>query len=244
VQSAKLRVEIADLGLSLARSDGATRAALALGAAYGGERTITIGFGGVRVVRPGTVTKMIRYAARLLEPWGAEARVELRGLRPAARRTILVAVAADPELSVTAVARRGVVVAPAPAPDEWLRANTADVGLSANRRKMVLLAGRDGEQCIWCGKELTHRCPDATVDHVVCRSRGGSNSLENLVLACAACNHRRADAPAEAWLERCIALGAAVDTAAVAAAIRRSGRGERQRRRRLAAEAAAWAEAA
>jgi hypothetical protein len=239
VQAAKLRVEIAELGLSLARSDGATQAALALGAAYAGERTITIGFGGVRVVRPGAVTKMVRYAARLLEPWGSEARVELRGLRPAARRTVLVAVAADPELAVAAVARRGVVVAPAP--DDWLRTNAAYVGLSANRRKMVLLETRDGEQCIWCGKALTHRCPDATVDHVVCRSRGGSNSLENLVLACADCNHRRADAPADVWLERCIELGLAVDTAAVSAALRRSQRDRTRRRRR---DAIRWAEAA
>ncbi len=209
---AKLRLELSELGLSLARSDAGNQAALAIGAAYGGERTIAIGFGGVRVVRPGAVTRMLRYAARLLEPWGCEARVELRGLRPAARRTVLYAVAADPELSVTAVARRGVVLAPAP--DDWLRANAAYVDLSTNRRKMALLGSRDGEQCIWCGKALTHRSADATVDHVVCRSRGGSNSLENLVLACAACNHHRADAPAEAWLERCIATGAAVDTAA------------------------------
>jgi HNH endonuclease len=241
VHSAKLRLEIADLGLSLARSDAGAQAALALGAAYRGERTIAIGFGGVRVVRAAAVTKMLQYAARLLEPWGCEARLELRGLRPAARRTVLMAVAAEAELAVTAVARRGIVVAPAP--DEWLRSNAVYAGLSANRRKMVLLGGRDGERCIWCGKELSYRSPDATVDHVVCRSRGGSNSIENLVLACAACNHRRADAPVEEWLERCLALELDVDTAALTAAIRRSERDRRQRRRRYAA-VDLWAEAA
>lgn len=30
-----------------------------------------------------------------------------------------------------------------------------------------------------------------TLDHVVPRSRGGTNRLKNLVLACATCNHRK-----------------------------------------------------
>jgi hypothetical protein len=235
-----LRVEISELGVSLARSDGGAQAALALAAAYTGERTIAIGFGGVRIVRAGAVARLLRYTARLIEPWGPEGRVELRGLRPAARRTVLAAIAEQPELAVTAVARRGVVVAPAA--DEWLRANAAYASLSANRRKMLLLGSRDGEHCIWCGKPLTHRCADATVDHVVCRSRGGSNALENLVLACAACNHRRADLPADLWLERCVRRGLEVDTAAVSAALRRAQREHRQRRRRAAV--LAWAEAA
>jgi hypothetical protein len=168
----------------------------------------------------------------MLEPWGCEGRVELRGLRPSVRRTVLSAIATQPDLAVTAVARRGVVVAPAA--DEWLRSNAAYAGLSVNRRKMLLLGSRDGEHCIWCGKPLTHRCADATVDHVVCRSHGGSNALENLVLACAACNHKRADLPADLWLERCVQRGLAVDTAAVNAALRRAEREHRQRRRRAA----------
>lgn len=143
---------------------------------------------------------------------------------------MLTAVAEHPDLTLTAVARRGIVLAPAA--DEWLRANAAYVGLSLNRRKMLLLGSRDGERCIWCSKPLTHRCADATVDHVVCRSRGGSNGLENLVLACAACNHLRADMPADAWLERCAELGLAVDTAAATAALRRAGRDQTRRRRR------------
>jgi len=121
VQAAKLRLEIADLGLSRPGATGVRRPRWRSGAAYRGERTIAIGFGGVRVVRAGAVTKLLHYAARLLEPWGTEARVELRGLRPAARRTVLMAVAAEGELAVTALARRGVVVAPAP--DDWLRTN-------------------------------------------------------------------------------------------------------------------------
>jgi len=238
--AATLRVEISDLGVSLARTDGGSQVALTLASAYAGERTIAIGFGGVRVIREGAVTRLLRYTAQLLEPWGTAARVELRGLRPAARRTVLSAIATQPDLAVTAVARRGVVVAPAA--DEWLRANAAYAGLSVNRRKMLLLGSRDGEHCIWCGKPLTHRCPDATVDHVVCRSRGGSNAIENLVLACAACNHRRADLPADLWLERCVQRGLEVDTAAVSAALRRAQREHRQRRRRAAV--LAWAEAA
>jgi len=87
---------------------------------------------------------------------------------------------------------------------------------------MLLLVARDGEHCVWCRQQLTHVSPEATVDHVRCRSRGGSNTLDNLVLACARCNHRRSDQPADAWLWRCVALGLSVDRVAVTAAIRRA----------------------
>lgn len=105
----------------------------------------------------------------------------------------------------------------------------AEPGLAGKRRKMLLLAARDGEHCVWCRRPLSHRSPDATVDHVRCRSQGGGNALENLVLACAPCNHARSDMPAETWLAVRLAAGAAVDYEAVRAAIRRSLRRRRPR---------------
>jgi hypothetical protein len=230
-RASKLRVDLADLGLELARRDTGARAAIALAGLYDGERTIAIGLGGLGVVRPSAIAQVLRSAAHLLGSWGPEARVEIRGLRPSARRVVLAAVEAQRDLTVTALARRAVVVAPAG--DDWLRAHAAYAGLTANRRRMMLLASRDGEHCVWCTKPLTYRCPDATVDHIVCRSRGGSNSLENLVLACARCNHRRADALAETWLENRLASGIEVDTVAARAAIRRAERDFQQRRRRF-----------
>jgi hypothetical protein len=87
---------------------------------------------------------------------------------------------------------------------------------------MLRLTTRDGEHCVWCRRHLTYASLDATVDHIRCRSRGGTNVLDNLVLACAACNHRRSDQTAEAWLWRCLELGLPVDRDAVTAAIRRA----------------------
>ena len=46
---------------------------------------------------------------------------------------------------------------------------------------------RDGGHCVYCGSAAT------SIDHVVPRSRGGEHSWENVVAACARCNHRKAD---------------------------------------------------
>lgn len=40
--------------------------------------------------------------------------------------------------------------------------------------------------CHYCGKKL--KAGDATVDHVIPRSKGGPNSASNFVLSCAPCN--------------------------------------------------------
>lgn len=46
-----------------------------------------------------------------------------------------------------------------------------------------------GKQCHYCGYED----PVMTVDHILPRSRGGDNSLENLIPACRKCNYSRGD---------------------------------------------------
>ncbi|MFI5496313.1 HNH endonuclease [Actinoplanes sp. NPDC051859] len=54
---------------------------------------------------------------------------------------------------------------------------------------------RDGRRCAYCGK------PGTTIDHVLPRSRGGSNSWLNTVAACGRCNQRKGDrTPAEAGM--------------------------------------------
>lgn len=42
-------------------------------------------------------------------------------------------------------------------------------------------------KCHYCGKPLTY--DQATLDHVVARVNGGSDRIENLVIACYDCNH-------------------------------------------------------
>lgn len=45
---------------------------------------------------------------------------------------------------------------------------------------------RDGWRCTYCGRRVTRRTRH--VDHSVSRANGGTNHLNNLRLACAACN--------------------------------------------------------
>jgi 5-methylcytosine-specific restriction endonuclease McrA len=52
---------------------------------------------------------------------------------------------------------------------------------------------RDGFCCQYCGS----RVPDATleVDHILPRSHGGSDTLENLITSCQVCNNGKSDIP-------------------------------------------------
>lgn len=60
---------------------------------------------------------------------------------------------------------------------------------------------RDGAVCRYCSDELT---PDqAEIDHVMPRSLGGTDTIENLALACKGCNRAKSDKHprwAEWWL--------------------------------------------
>lgn len=59
---------------------------------------------------------------------------------------------------------------------------------------------RDGGVCQWCRETA-----GVTIDHVIPRSRGGLHHWRNVVLACHACNNRKADRlPSElGWALRC-----------------------------------------
>jgi 5-methylcytosine-specific restriction endonuclease McrA len=48
---------------------------------------------------------------------------------------------------------------------------------------------RDHRTCQYCGRSEPHM----TIDHVTPRSRGGSDTWENLVCACPSCNSRKGD---------------------------------------------------
>jgi len=51
----------------------------------------------------------------------------------------------------------------------------------------LALFKRDGNMCLYCGKQLADS--DLTRDHVVPVSRGGSNQWDNVVASCRRCNH-------------------------------------------------------
>jgi 5-methylcytosine-specific restriction endonuclease McrA len=58
---------------------------------------------------------------------------------------------------------------------------------------------RDKTKCQYCAKSLTFT--QSTVDHIVPRSRGGSNTWSNLVLCCSPCNTRKGSkSPIEAGM--------------------------------------------
>jgi 5-methylcytosine-specific restriction endonuclease McrA len=231
IDAAILRFEPAMRVRRLARADEGDHAALALSASYRGERVISIGFGDLESVRQGPAARVVREACWLLRPWGREGRIELRALRRPVRR-VLIECLSNGEVTLVAAARRKLVLLPAPNDRERLESS-----LTGTRRKMLRLGERDGEHCVWCSTPISYKSVHATLDHIRCRSHGGADALDNLVLACASCNHRRANEPASSWLESCVTDGQDVDVDAVLRAIARSHahHGDKSRHIRIAA---------
>lgn len=86
--------------------------------------------------------------------------------------------------------------APDPANVVTWRASLKDGPVPPGRLRRV--AERDGWCCHLCGKKVPDRAygarqDDATIDHLIPRSKGGSNRMENLALAHNRCNYRRRD---------------------------------------------------
>ena len=66
-----------------------------------------------------------------------------------------------------------------------------------NRRNIFL---RDQNTCQYCGRRFDPS--ELTLEHVVPRSRGGTSNWQNVVLACVACNDRKANRlPGEAGMK-------------------------------------------
>lgn len=64
---------------------------------------------------------------------------------------------------------------------------------SAKRRAIEVLAARDGMRCWYCGESFDQGARRRSIDHVVAWSRGGTNAIGNLRLACLACNTAKGD---------------------------------------------------
>lgn len=82
--------------------------------------------------------------------------------------------------------------------------------IGRGRRKIALVIERDGDRCVWCGRQLSYCDPQASLDHLLPDSEGGSANLANLVLACCSCNVHRGTTPAERYLRDCRERGQAV----------------------------------
>jgi 5-methylcytosine-specific restriction endonuclease McrA len=62
------------------------------------------------------------------------------------------------------------------------------------------LSESQNHRCCYCGR-VTNNIPfsklQATLEHVIPKSRGGTNDYDNLVMACSACNNNRGSLPLE-----------------------------------------------
>lgn len=59
--------------------------------------------------------------------------------------------------------------------------------MRSNKRKKQALVDKYGKRCYYCNASPKR----LTVDHKKPRSKGGSNSMWNLVLACLLCNRKK-----------------------------------------------------
>ena len=73
------------------------------------------------------------------------------------------------------------------ATDGTLRALPAGKSLTLIQMLRLAFEGR----CAYCGQEVAPL--DSTIDHIVPKSRGGTNAWDNLALACRSCNGAKGD---------------------------------------------------
>lgn len=73
----------------------------------------------------------------------------------------------------------------------WGRARNRNISKSVRRKVFA----RDRGRCRYCGCQTNSQWlqDHPSIDHIVPRSRGGSNHIGNLVLACRRCDHTKAD---------------------------------------------------
>lgn len=84
--------------------------------------------------------------------------------------------------------------------------------------KVRAIGNRDGWNCHWCKMELTteknertRKTNMATLDHKIPQADGGSNHIDNLLLSCKNCNHRRGCLTYEEY-KAVVNLGTILDT--------------------------------
>ena len=74
-------------------------------------------------------------------------------------------------------------------PDRVLRVIQTEVKARMNwirKEKRIAIYNRDGNICLYCGSNN-----NLSLDHIIPRSKGGSNDTSNLITCCIACNSSR-----------------------------------------------------
>src|SRR4051794_20739979 len=69
--------------------------------------------------------------------------------------------------------------------------------------RLIHVLERDGARCIWCGRALVAADPEATLDHLIPRLKGGPTWPENELAACRSCNGARGHFGPVQWLRVC-----------------------------------------
>ena len=96
-----------------------------------------------------------------------------------------------------------------------------------------------GHRCVYCGG--LSRDPVLNIDHVVPRSRGGTDRVSNLALACRSCNEAKDDRPPEEWAARLARLHSPLAVARTAGCAAVVGRLQAPLRGPAAVNATRWA---
>ena len=68
------------------------------------------------------------------------------------------------------------------------------------------LAEAQNWRCCWCGcvmTEIPNKENSFTFEHLLPKSKGGSNKRKNLVISCHECNHRRKDTRLSVFYKMC-----------------------------------------
>lgn len=70
----------------------------------------------------------------------------------------------------------------------------------SRKKKLRKQAWDENSRCCWCERPL--RFSEATLEHIVRRSEGGTNKASNLAVACAPCNNFRHRHGWAEWVEQ------------------------------------------
>lgn len=68
--------------------------------------------------------------------------------------------------------------------------------------RINLLGDRAGWRCTYCGCEVDHK--SMVFDHIIPKSRGGRNGVENLTASCSTCNGYKWDYPLDEFFRRAL----------------------------------------
>lgn len=83
-------------------------------------------------------------------------------------------------------------------PDEWYKVDSSCVIRKGDWKRICqFILERDGFTCQYCRSEKG----PFEVDHVLPKSRGGTDDYSNLLCACMSCNRSKKDRTPEEWIE-------------------------------------------